>query len=96
MNWRLGVVEVTRIIENGEPKMLICSDEYEHTAAALGHLVDHIRFFGEKSDGSFDAMVEAGAEQEPAISSTIGGDDPVLILYTGSANDADLRYGSFA
>lgn len=28
-------------------------------------------------------MVEAGADSEPAISATIGGDDPVLILYTG-------------
>ncbi len=83
MNWRLGIVEVTRIIENGEPKMLICSDEYEEVAAALEHLVDHVRFFGEKGDGSFEAMIETGADDEPAISSTIGGDDPVLILYTG-------------
>ena len=83
MNWRLGIAEITRIIENGEPGMLISSDEYADVAASLEPLVKQTRFFGAESDGSYEAMVEAGADSEPAISATIGGDDPVLILYTG-------------
>lgn len=53
MNWRLGIAEITRIIENGEPGMLISSDEYADVAASLEPLVKQTRFFGAESDGSY-------------------------------------------
>ncbi|MFM7783159.1 MAG: AMP-binding protein, partial [Gammaproteobacteria bacterium] len=39
--------------------------------------------FGASSDGSYEALVQGGSAAEPAQSASVGGHDPVLILYTG-------------
>ncbi|SVC97457.1 uncharacterized protein METZ01_LOCUS350311, partial [marine metagenome] len=83
LNWRLGLEELTRIIENGEPSILVCSDEYLDMADDLAEVVSRICVFGTNSDGSYEALVAAGSSNEPPTSSSVGGDDPVLILYTG-------------
>ncbi|MEQ8690279.1 MAG: AMP-binding protein [Pseudomonadales bacterium] len=82
LNWRLGLEELGRIIADGEPAMLMCSDEYADMAAKLSG-VPQVRVFGSASDGSYESLLAAGAETEPAQSAAIGDDDPVLILYTG-------------
>ncbi|MCZ6708853.1 MAG: AMP-binding protein, partial [Gammaproteobacteria bacterium] len=85
LNWRLGVPELARILEDGSPSVLVTSDEFHTEQQALQSLVDVPQWleFGADSDGSFDDLVAAASDDEPARTATTGDDDPVLILYTG-------------
>ncbi|MEP5764188.1 MAG: AMP-binding protein [Halieaceae bacterium] len=85
LNWRLGVDELSRIIEDGEPRALICSDEYVDVASSLQQMVTvgSWLYFGADSDGSYEQLLLSGSDSEPAVSDSVGDDDPVLILYTG-------------
>jgi acyl-CoA synthetase (AMP-forming)/AMP-acid ligase II len=85
INWRLGVAEMIRILVNGAPSVVVTSGEYRDAATALQRELDarHWLSFGEGSDGSYDALLERSPAVEPVASSTVGGDDPTLILYTG-------------
>lgn len=83
LNWRLGVPEILRILADGEPAVMMCSGEYQHTASDLATVVDQFYFFGADSDGSYEALLATGTDAEPVQSAAIGDDDPVLILYTG-------------
>ena len=83
LNWRLGVPELARILEDGEPAALLTFCEFAGERDALRELVeiDHWLQYGPDSDGSYERMKAAAPESDP--SAGIGGDDPVLILYTG-------------
>jgi acyl-CoA synthetase (AMP-forming)/AMP-acid ligase II len=85
LNWRLGTEELVRILRDGEPSVVVLSDEYAGLREELQAAVDASYWysFGANSDGSYDALVARAGDQEPATSDDIGGDDPVLILYTG-------------
>ena len=85
LNWRLGLEELTRILEDGEPRVVCVSGEYQETASELRALVSVECWlsFGEGGDGSYDELVNAASDTEPAASAAVCGDDPVLILYTG-------------
>ena len=45
--------------------------------------VPHWLEFGAASDGSYEDLLAGASDAEPAGSERIGGDDPLLILYTG-------------
>ncbi len=85
LNWRLGVDELTRILEDGNPSVMIFSGEYAKEAAVLRNHIgaSHWLGFGAGSDDSYHRLIAASPDHEPPVSSQIGGDDPVLILYTG-------------
>jgi acyl-CoA synthetase (AMP-forming)/AMP-acid ligase II len=85
LNWRLGDDELTRIIGDGSPKVLIHSDEYTALKQKLKKTiaVDHWLSFGYESDGSYETLLSQSNATEPSISTQIGDDDPVMILYTG-------------
>lgn len=85
INWRLGPDEMARILEDGSPSVVISSDEYREQAAQLKGKISaaHWLNFGEDSDGSYAALLQESPATEPSASAGIGGDDPVLILYTG-------------
>lgn len=85
INWRLGPEEMLRILEDGAPSVVIFSDEYSAQAAQLKDGIDAPYWFGfgDNSDGSYGKLLQASTASEPAVSATIGNDDPVLILYTG-------------
>ena len=85
LNWRLAVPELSRIIEDGKPHIMVTSDEFRTEQQALQSELDisHWLEFGEGSDGSFDNLVNAASDDEPERSATTGDDDPTLILYTG-------------
>ncbi|MEM7001267.1 MAG: AMP-binding protein [Pseudomonadota bacterium] len=84
LNWRLGTPEVRRILADGEPSILMCAEEYGEVADAVRDIVRNVKFFDVAAgDESYDSLVEAGSDVEPAQSASIGDDDPVLILYTG-------------
>ncbi len=84
MNWRLADAEIARIVEDGEPSVFVSEREFRETRDAVrGQLSLDISYleYGEGSDGSYEALLESGADEDPARN--VGGDDPVLILYTG-------------
>ncbi len=85
INWRLGQQEMARILNDGSPSVVMSSGEYAEEIAALrGQVAAENWFsFGAGSDGTYEALVNAAPDSEPAVSATIGGEDPVLILYTG-------------
>jgi long-chain acyl-CoA synthetase len=85
LNWRLGVPELERILRDGDPSAIVTSADFRAERGELQRSLDVKLWaeFGVQSDGSFDALVGSGAESEPPASSTTGGDDPTLILYTG-------------
>ena len=86
MNWRLSPPELEKIIANGEPKVYITQGQYAEVAGELEGMCDSVEHwlqYGTGGDGSYEAMVEAASDDEPAGSADVGGDDPLFILYTG-------------
>jgi long-chain acyl-CoA synthetase len=85
LNWRLGVPELERIVRDGEPTAVVTSAEFAAERAELQRRLDAKLWaeLGAGSDGSFDALVDSGADAEPAAAASTGGGDPTLILYTG-------------
>lgn len=85
INWRLGPEEMARILEDGTPSAVIVSGEYSEQAAQLKDKINaaHWLGFGAGSDGSYKTLLQNSSAAEPSVSAEIGGDDPVLILYTG-------------
>ena len=85
LNWRLGIEEMARILNDGDPSVVITAAEYADTAVALKDQVTakHWLEFGPGSDDSYEKLVLTASDDEPALSSEVGDDDPVLILYTG-------------
>ena len=83
LNWRLGVPELARILEDGEPAAFVTATEFATERQALENRVDirHWLQFGADGDGSFERLK---ADADPAAAMPVAaGDDPVLILYTG-------------
>ena len=85
INWRLGETEMARILVNGSPSVVVVSGEYVELLPALKAEVEcaHWLGFGEGSDDSYDRLVASSSSEEPSVSAEVGGDDPMLILYTG-------------
>jgi acyl-CoA synthetase (AMP-forming)/AMP-acid ligase II len=85
LNWRLGQPELLRILNDGEPRLLVCSGEYRDVQDALKSeiAIDHHLSFGPGSDDSYESLLGAAPTQPSASLGDNGGDDPVLILYTG-------------
>ncbi len=85
LNWRLGTPELLKIASDGEPAVLMYAAEYadEATTLVAQAAIPHAFAFGEDSDGSYEALLAQASAQEPPQSASTGGDDPVLILYTG-------------
>ena len=83
LNWRLGVPELARILVDGEPAAILTSSDFSSERDALRDQVeiDHWLQYGPDSDESFERMKAGAPESDP--SDGIGGNDPVLILYTG-------------
>ena len=85
INWRLGQPEMTRVLRDGEPGVVILAGEYAELESALAPDLDvaHWLGFGEQSNGRYEAVLAQGEPVEPPESVGVGNDDPVLILYTG-------------
>lgn len=85
LNWRLAVPEMARILREGEPAALLSSADFRAEREALQRELDlpHWFEFDAASDGSYEALLGAASDAEPALSDSVGGDDPLLILYTG-------------
>jgi len=85
LNWRLGHAELSRILADGDPSVVIVASEFNEQVVALKQQVEvgHWIGFGADSDGSYEAILADASDREPARSAEVGDDDPALILYTG-------------
>lgn len=85
LNWRLSGPELGRILADGDPTVVISSDEFRRERADMQSAVDAPIWleFGDNSDGSYEAFFSRASDHEPVTSATTGNDDPTLILYTG-------------
>lgn len=85
LNWRLGETELVRVFNDGEPAALAYSEEYAEAARRLRDQADGLLALGFDPDDSagYEALLASASSEEPAGSAAVGGDDPVLILYTG-------------
>jgi len=85
LNWRLGNEELLRIVNDGEPAVLLHAPEYSETAAAIAQQagVGHTLCFGADAPASYERLLANASAVEPAAAAGVGDRDPMLILYTG-------------
>ena len=85
LNWRLSEPEMARILEDGEPSVLIGSEEYAELTQSLASATSIPRtlVFTTETDCDYEQLIASASNAEPASSAEVTGDDPVLILYTG-------------
>ncbi len=85
LNWRLSEEEISRILTDGEPAVVVTTPEFRAQRDAVRGQLDIANWleFGDGSDGSYEDLLAAASEVEPEASADVGGDDPMLILYTG-------------
>jgi acyl-CoA synthetase (AMP-forming)/AMP-acid ligase II len=85
LNWRLSPVEIGRILNDGEPSIVVTAAEFRSERDAVIEEVDAQLWleFGADSDGSYEAFLTDANDDEPEQSAGIGDHDPALILYTG-------------
>ncbi|MCM3118096.1 AMP-binding protein [Neobacillus sp. MER 74] len=85
LNWRLGNKELSRILNDGKPAVIITLKEFEEVKNYLQQNVDldYWLEIGEGSNHSYEILVQASSNEEPSLSSEVGDEDPMLILYTG-------------
>ena len=85
LNWRLAEPEMARILEDGEPSVLIGSEEYAVLTQSLASAtsISKTLVFTAKTDCDYEQLIASASNSEPASSAEVTGDDPVLILYTG-------------
>ena len=84
LNWRLSEPEMLRILRDGAPSAVFASNEYAAACDAMQTQIDiaHWVVF-ENTDSPYETLIAQSSAEEPAGSDTVGGHDPVLILYTG-------------
>ena len=80
----VGAEEISRIIDDGTPKVLVCEDQFldvrdeikTKVASSLNSLE-----IGSDSNGSYEALLDSTDRPDQVYE--VGAHDPVLILYTG-------------
>jgi long-chain acyl-CoA synthetase len=83
LNWRLAVPELTRIINDGEPRVVVFHRAFADVVEKLQRLVEvpHWIDFEPEQDSAYEDLLRRHAEHEPTLE--VGDDDPFFILYTG-------------
>ncbi|MDG2306945.1 MAG: AMP-binding protein [Candidatus Binatia bacterium] len=82
LNWRLGVAEMARILENGAPRAIVFSSEFEAEATELRALVavEHWLEYG-GGEKSYESLLDRSDDTDESIEAVDA--DPFFILYTG-------------
>ena len=85
LNWRLSEPEMARILEDGDPSVLIASEEYAELAYSLAaeNGIAKTLVFTNAADCDYEQLIASASDTEPAAAASVARDDPVLILYTG-------------
>ena len=85
LNWRLSELEMARILRDGEPSLLVGSEEY---ATLVDNLVKetsipHSLVFTSDTNTDYEQLVNGAAAGAVIGEDEVNGSDPALILYTG-------------
>ena len=85
LNWRLSEPELLRLLQDGEPFVLIASAEYRDVAERLCEQTEipHRFVFADDPEDEYERLLAAASPAEPEAAADVTGQDPVLILYTG-------------
>ena len=68
LNWRLGSEELTQIIKNGRPKVIITQGQFSEVTEDLQkniNFIDHWLEYGANSNSSFDSLIDKASDDEP-------------------------------
>ena len=85
LNWRLSELEMARILRDGEPSLIVGSEEY---AALVDNLanetsIPHSLVFTSDANADYEQLISGAAEGAVIGEDEVIGSDPALILYTG-------------
>jgi acyl-CoA synthetase (AMP-forming)/AMP-acid ligase II len=85
LNWRLGILELARIVADASPAALISASGMRTDRDELARAVDvrHWFEFGPDADGSYARLRDGASDAELPAAMLAGAHDPCLILYTG-------------
>ena len=85
LNWRLGTKELSCILSDGKPAVIVTSKQFKDTRGGIERTVDIENWleYGADSDGSYEHLIQKASNEEPRQSADVGDNDPMLILYTG-------------
>lgn len=85
LNWRLGAPELARIVEDGDPRVIVVAEEFAPVAEELRDLVEVAHWLETTpgGGGSLGELVARASDAEPTLSAQVGDLDPLFILYTG-------------
>ena len=103
LNWRLAEPELTYILSDCQPRLLLYEEEFQKTAASLEKKVslEHTLVLGkaqQKGQRSYQKAIET-SETDPNEAPELGYDDTWAIIYTsgttGRPKGARVSYGNF-
>jgi acyl-CoA synthetase (AMP-forming)/AMP-acid ligase II len=85
LNWRLSELEMARILRDGEPSLIVGSEEY---AALVDNLanetsIPHSLVFTSDANADYEQLISGAAVGAVIGEDEVIGSDPALILYTG-------------
>ena len=85
LNWRLGVSELAKIVEDGAPSLIVVGKDFKEIGEELSKkiAVPNWLWINSESEDDYEKFLTRFSEQEPVLSDPVEKDDPGLILYTG-------------
>ena len=85
LNWRLSELEMARILRDGEPSLLVGSEEYATLVESLAKeaSIPHALVFTADASGDYEQLISGAAAGAVIGEDEVTGSDPALILYTG-------------
>lgn len=85
LNWRLSTSELARLVADAAPSAVVSSDEWAREIAQLQRDCDVPKWleFGADGNGTYEDLLASSSDDEPEGSSSVVGNDPFFILYTG-------------
>ena len=85
LNWRLSELEMARILRDGEPSLLVGSEEYATLVESLAKeaSIPHALVFTTDPNGDYEQLISGATAGTVIGEEEVTGSDPALILYTG-------------
>ena len=85
LNWRLSELEMARILRDGEPSLLIGSEDYATLVDSLAKetTIPHSLVFTSDASADYEQLISGSAAGAVIGEDEVIGADPALILYTG-------------
>ena len=85
LNWRLGISELEKIIEDGAPSAIVVGKDFKEIGEELSKkiAVPNWLWIDSESEDGYEKFLNRFSQEEPVLLNPVEKDDPALILYTG-------------